>query len=140
MCYYPTKLGKMHPALKFDLLGRMLEALAGAGIGAQIYFTAGWDEVSADNADWLEVNREGVLGGVRPFESRWRKLCLNNKSYVYLILAQTDEIIELYRGLFDGFWYDIIFQQGCVCRDCIADMNRRGLEPTNPEDVKSMTT
>jgi hypothetical protein len=136
MCYYPTKLGRMHPALKFDLVGEMLGALAGAGIGAQIYFTAGWDEVSADNSNWLEVNREGVLGGVRPFESRWRKLCLNKKSYVDLILAQTDEIIERYRGLFEGFWYDIVFQKGCVCRDCIADMKRRGLEPADPADQK----
>ena len=82
MSYYPTKIGKVHPALKFDLLGEMLTALHNEGIEAPIYFPIGWEEVSADNANWLEVNKNGVLGGRKPFEVnyyKWRKLCLNKE-------------------------------------------------------------
>ena len=85
MSYYPTKLGKVHPALKFDLLGEMLNALHKEGIEAPIYFPVGWEETSAENANWLEVNSDGVLGTISPFLSRnykWRKLCLNKKGRI----------------------------------------------------------
>ena len=36
MCYYPTKVGKVHPGLKRDLLGEMITALHAEGIKAPI--------------------------------------------------------------------------------------------------------
>jgi hypothetical protein len=136
MCYYPTKLGKAHPALKFDLLGEMLNVLHREGIKAPIYFPVGWEEEAADDANWLEVNKDGVLGTITPFEDeyyKWRKLCLNKKGYIDYILAQTQELIDRYEV--DGFWYDIIFQKHCVCKACIEDMSKAGLDPRNEEDV-----
>jgi hypothetical protein len=137
MSYYPTKIGKMHPALKFDLLGEMLKVLNREDIKAPIYFPVGWEESSADNANWLEVNKNGVLGGISTFESKnykWRKLCLNKKDYIDFILAQTQEIIDNYRV--DGMWYDIILQNNCVCNDCIISMKKMGFNPQEDEDVK----
>jgi hypothetical protein len=88
MCYYPTKVGKVHPGLNRDLLGEMLTALHAEGISAPIYFPIGWEEVAAENMNWLEVNAEGVLGGKDPFcaeVNRWRDLCLNKESYLEFI-------------------------------------------------------
>src|SRR5690349_16829325 len=42
-CYYPTKSGTQHPALKGrDLLGEQIEALHSAGIRCPIYTTVAW--------------------------------------------------------------------------------------------------
>ncbi|MBE5872925.1 MAG: hypothetical protein E7287_00805 [Lachnospiraceae bacterium] len=136
MCYYPTKVGRVHPGLKRDLLGEMITALHAEGIKAPIYFPIGWEEVAAENLNWLEVNADGVLGGKDPFcaeVNRWRDLCLNKDSYLEFIFEQVSEIISLYPV--DGFWFDIISQHGCVCADCQKSMKSLGLSPQNPEDV-----
>src|SRR5579864_6379971 len=53
MSYYPTKVGVMHPSLKFDLLGRMIEACHEADILAPVYYTMMWDQYAAtQHADW----------------------------------------------------------------------------------------
>lgn len=136
MCYYPTKVGRVHPGLKRDLLGEMIAALHAEGIKAPIYFPVGWEEVAAENLNWLEVNADGVLGGKPPFceeGNRWRDLCLNKKDYLEFICKQVDEIISLYPV--DGFWFDIISQHGCVCADCQKSMKTLKLSPQRPEDV-----
>lgn len=137
MCYYPTKIGKMHPGLKFDLLGGMISACHREGIKAPVYFPTGWEENAAEHADWLEVDADGVLGGKQPFESgyyRWRKLCHNKEEYIRYILGQTEELLDLYDV--DGFWYDIVRQDQCVCGDCRAEMERLGLDPGDIGDVR----
>ena len=137
MCYYPTKVGRVHPGLKRDLLGEMIAALHAEGMKAPIYFPIGWEEAAAENLNWLEVNSDGVLGGKAPFckeEYSWRNLCLNKEDYLEFIFKQVDEIISLYPV--DGFWFDIISQHGCVCKDCQKSMKLLGLSPQEPEDVK----
>lgn len=136
MCYYPTKIGKVHPGLERDLLGEMLSALHEEGISAPIYFPVGWEEVAAENMNWLEVNADGVLGGKPVFcdaGNRWRDLCLNKESYIEFVFSQVDEIISMYPV--DGFWFDIISQHGCVCDDCRKSMIALGMDPQNPDDV-----
>jgi len=137
LCYYPTKIGRKHPALKFDLLGEILKVLHREGIAAPIYFPVGWEEVAAENFNWLELSDEGILGQIKTFEDRnykWRKLCLNKKGYIDYVLAQTKELLDNYEV--DGFWYDIIKQDNCVCNDCIKSMKELGLDPQNKDHVR----
>jgi hypothetical protein len=137
MCYYPTAIGRQHPSLQKDLLGEMLGVLKRESIQAVIYFPVGWEEEAARNVSWLEVNREGKLGSVAPFEERnykWRKLCLNKKGYVDYVLSQIEELLEMYD--FNGFWFDIIFQQQCHCNDCIEEMYELGLNPQDSLHVR----
>ena len=47
MCYYPTKVGIMHPHLDFDLTGAMVDAAHEIGVRAPIYITAGWSHKDA---------------------------------------------------------------------------------------------
>lgn len=137
MCYYPTKIGRIHPNLHFDLMGAMIDACHQRGIKCPIYIPIGWEEVSAEEESLLEVGEDGVAGHKRPFDDgyyKWRKLCLGKRKYIDFVLAQTDEIIDNYNV--DGFWYDIVFQSECLCPDCIHEMKEEGLSPQNKQDVR----
>ena len=128
--YYPTKVGVMHPHLKKDLLGEMIEALHANGIRCPIYYTVVWDEYAANHhADWLQVNTEGQFIGRPPFGTQgWRYLCLNTP-YLDYVADQVTEILENYEV--DGFWFDIFEQhpKGCVCNHCLASMAKGGIDP-----------
>ena len=135
MSYYKTDLGVQHPAYKEDLLGSMLNVLDKEDIIANVYFPIGWEETAADNEAWLEVSPEGILGGKTPFENdfyKWRKLCLNNKEYRVFIKEQVQEIMDQYS--FAGFWFDIIFQEQCLCKTCMAEMKANGMDPRSESD------
>jgi hypothetical protein len=137
MSYYPTKYGKQHPSYQGDLLGDMLNVLNRENIIPNVYFPIGWEETSADNEAWLEVSPEGVLGGKSPFEDKyysWRKLCLNNKEYRSFIKDQVREIMTSYE--FAGFWFDIIFQEQCLCKTCMMELQTLGWDPKNEKKRK----
>ena len=60
MCYYPTKIGIMHPHLDFDLLGEMLDAAHEIGVKAPIYITAGWSALDAEqHPEWRARRKDG---------------------------------------------------------------------------------
>jgi hypothetical protein len=136
MSYYPTKVGVMHPSLKRDLLGEMVEACHKEGIRVCAYISVVWDEYSAGNhGDWLQVNKDGTLAGRPPFGNRgWRFLCMNSP-YVDYVAEQTEEILRLYDV--DGIFFDIVMQTypGCVCNHCMKSMKQLGLDPTNDTDL-----
>lgn len=138
MSYYPTKVGVVHPALKRDLMGEMIQALHAAGIRAPIYVTVTWDEWAAqEHQEWLAVAKNGQLVGRTPLtdEGRWRWLCMNS-GYADYLAAQTEEILQNYQV--DGFFFDIHRQPqpGCVCNTCLKEMLALGL---NPEDDADLT-
>lgn len=136
MSYYPTKVGIVHPALKRDLLGEMVEACHKEGIRVCAYISVVWDEYSASNhGDWLQVNKDGTLAGRPPFGNRgWRFLCMNSP-YVDYVAEQTEEVLKLYDV--DGVFFDIVMQTfpGCVCNHCLKSMKNLGLDPTNDADL-----
>lgn len=136
MCYYPTKVGRMHPGLDFDLLGTMIGELHKNDIKCPIYFPLGWEEDAANRTEWLEIGRDGIVGRKLPTESgyyTWRKLCLNNREYREHIKAQLKEIIENYEV--DGLWFDIVRQDVCLCPNCVKEMKAMGLNPDSDTDV-----
>lgn len=60
MCYYPTKIGVMHPGLDFDLMGAMVDAAHDINVRAPIYITAGWsDEDAKAHPEWRAVSKDG---------------------------------------------------------------------------------
>lgn len=137
MCYHPTKVGVMHPGLSFDLFGEMLSALKSRSIRTVAYVPIGWEEEAAKNINWVEIDQRGVIGGKSPLENgyyQWRKLCLNKREYIAYIKSYIDELLANYE--FDGFWFDIVRQYGCICDDCRKGMRQMGLSPDNPGDVR----
>ena len=64
MSYHPTKVGKMHPSLKFDLLRAQMDACKEIGVKVQIYLSAGLNEYAAvTHPEWREVTVDGQLYG-----------------------------------------------------------------------------
>jgi hypothetical protein len=137
MYYYPTRIGTMHPSLRFDLLGAQVQACRDAGIRPCIYTCVAWNEDWADrHPEWLQVSAEGLQGLKKPFapgSPGWRYLCLHNPEHKAYLRAEIDETLT-YRPA--AYWIDIILQRGCVCGHCRADMRQLGLRPDVPSDVK----
>jgi hypothetical protein len=133
--YYPSKVGPMHPGLKFDLLGSMIEALHGKDIRCPIYTTVVWDEVAAEaHPEWLQLDENGRQVGRGPFEyegTGWKWLCVNN-AYLDYLIAQVDEILA-YNP--DGLWFDInqYYVNGCSCVNCVKSMLKKGYDPASAE-------
>jgi len=145
-CYYPTIHGKMHPNLKFDLTGAMIEAAHKIGVKAPVYITVGWSANDAKNhPEWLVRDKNGIPQGYnfdlhakdedpKPFVS-WQLLCPIG-TYANHVYTLTEEICNRYNGV-DGFFYDIVFcNQECYCKSCLEGMIKAGLDPENAEDAK----
>ena len=144
--YYPTKVGTMHPNLKFDLLKEQLESLRSVGIKAVAYITAGWSKLDADNnPSWH--NCDFVTGEPfkvdistdrcdhdKPLEiMKWQNLCLAG-DYGKHIADITRELCQNY-DLSDGVFYDICFSYfACGCKSCKDGMKAMGLDPNSVED------
>lgn len=130
--YHPTRVGEMHPSLKFDLLGAMIEACHANDIRIPVYLSVGLDERNARlHPEWVEVGAEGNRHGAAPLKAGWRKMCLGSP-YLDLVIAQVEEMVRGYDC--DGAWLDIIHQGECCCPWCLAGMEQAGLNPEQAED------
>jgi hypothetical protein len=68
-CYFPSKQGRMHPNLSFDLLGAQVKALRKRNIWALAYFMLTWNpELAERHPEWLVVHRPGDKSGPKPGE------------------------------------------------------------------------
>jgi hypothetical protein len=137
--YYPTKVGTPHPHLKRDLLGDMIEACHKAGIRVPIYTTLVWDELAwATHPEWRQLLPDGRVAGPAgtPLKPGWKNLCMNT-SYADYVIAQIEEVMDLYDG--DGWFIDIVrYLSGpCVCATCLSQMQAEGVDPTNPEQLNA---
>jgi len=149
-CYYPSKVGRIHPTLDpdFDMTGAMVEAAHEIGVKAPIYITAGWSANDAkQHPEWIVKKQDGTYntsgfdmdadeGQVIP-NVAWVNLCLNG-SYREHIYALTREVCDRY-PVVDGLFYDICMMvDRCYCDDCVAGMKQLGYDPDKEEDAKTM--
>lgn len=143
--YYPTKIGRMHPNLKFDLLGEQIAACHEMGVVCPIYFTVGWSASDAEaHPEWLVRDRKGQpqADGTFDFNAKatdakpwgWKKMCAAaTGSYHAHILKQVEEICEGYPV--DGLWFDIYHDQECHCAPCLDRLKKEGVDPANSAAV-----
>ena len=145
--YYPTKIGTVHPHLKFNLLKEEIEAIHDAGAKAPIYITMGWSKLDADeHPEWHQINfftkQPAYFGSKPPYTDvplwgcTWTTLCPvgGYKKYLEDI---TREVCEQF-DVSDGVFYDICFiHDACVCESCKAGMREMGLDPDNFEDART---
>ncbi|MBQ8738251.1 MAG: beta-galactosidase trimerization domain-containing protein [Clostridia bacterium] len=148
--YYPTKLGTVHPHLKFNLLKEQIEAIHDAGAKAPIYITMGWSEKDAtEHPEWHQIDfwnkgrlTFGFNGGKfnEPDDTplsdcSWITLCPVGPYKKYLEDI-TREVCEQFDPS-DGVFYDICFMRdACACDSCRAGMKEMGLDPDNYEDAR----
>lgn len=131
--YFPTSVGVPHPDLKFDLLGAQVEACQARGLTVGAYVNTGCSDYAP--ADWVQHGPDGaprsLVGG-----GGYTMVCLNSPYIENNVLPLTREILGRYPV--DALWYDLLFfhDVGCHCRWCRQRMDRLGLDPTSPADVR----
>ncbi len=148
--YYPTKVGTMHPNLKFDLLGAQQKALRSVGVKAPVYITVGWSKLDVDNhPEWRQIRfdtKTPLYYGSVPTDHddpddvikdcSWTTLCPANPDYIDHVEALTREVCERY-DVSDGIFYDICFMKdACACDACRAGMRAKGLDPESLSDAQ----
>ncbi|NDU99835.1 alpha-amylase family protein [Pseudoroseicyclus tamaricis] len=128
LSYHPTKVGRMHPHLSFDLLRAQMDALKARGIGTPIYLSAAWDEqAAAAHPDWQAVLPDGRLAfySDEPYGG-WAFLDFASP-YLDYLCAQVDEVMTTYPDG-DGIFIDICFQRPSISPHAQAGMAARGLD------------
>ncbi len=122
MCYYPTRTGTPHPALKGkDLLGEMIEALHREGIRAPIYTTVAWEEDAAQkHPEWRQLRKDGTfasVGNADPTQpvhpGGWRFNNFLHPDYQDYIETHVRELLDGYDV--DGLFFDILFFDSAAC-------------------------
>ncbi len=135
LCYYPSKLGRMHRGLKDkDFLGEMIEKCHREGIAVEVYFTQVFDNFAYDNhPDWRCIGPDGknfreYRNGGWFKSGRYGIVCPNNKEYRQYVKDYLQELNRNYQ--FEGMFLDMTFWPDiCYCPSC----RSRYLEETGRE-------
>lgn len=132
--YHPTKVNRQHPHLSFDLLGAQLEVCREAGVRAEVYISAGFDEKYArEHTDCLRTSWHGWHGSM--VEPRYHRLCFGTP-YLDQLAAEVDEVMQLYGDKVDGVFLDIVGIEPCYCQYCVAGMRELGMDPSKEENAR----
>ena len=134
--YHPTKVGQMHPHLKFDLLARQIDACREIGVRCPIYLSAGLDEYAAfAHPTWVVKKKDGTM--YKPLEVEWFVRILRfNSPYLDYLCAQIEEVVTRWPDN-DGIFLDIISAQRDYSDDALKEMKQLGLNPEADGDVAS---
>jgi hypothetical protein len=138
--YHPTKVGKMHPHLDFDLLRAQVEACRKADIRVPIYLSAGWDELAArEHPGWRVVSPAGevIRHLAPPLGAGWAFLDFASP-YLDYLCRQIAEVTELYPEN-DGIFVDICFAMESCGGFAQQRMEEAGLDWTSPVDRERFT-
>jgi hypothetical protein len=118
LCYWPTKVGKMHAGLKGrDIVRELLDELKRRNLSACGYYSLIYNNWAfLEHPDWRMAPAadpsDGSFAG-----HRYGHCCPNHPEYKEFCLTQTDELVTSY-GL-EGLFYDMTFWPGiCLCDHC----------------------
>ena len=129
LCYFPTKVGKMHNALIGDegKIKRLIELCRQENIAVTGYYSLSYDTYQHDlHPEWGMVNPDGssTRGDMgtefsSTASSRYGHLCPNNMEYRAYTKAQIKEMADFFPKM-DGMFYDMLFWPGkfCFCEHC----------------------
>lgn len=133
--YHPTKVGKVHPNLGFDLLRAQYDACKEIEINVPIYLSAGVDDLAAyEHPEWRDMSIEGGYAGwnTKPLEPGFKMLDFHSP-YLDYLCAQIEEVAHLFPDC-DGIFLDIISQVGAGGRWSLDYMKAHDLDPSKEED------
>lgn len=135
--YHPTRAGKMHPFLRFDLLRAQYEATREIGVNAPIYLSAGVDNLAShDHPEWREISAGGQYSGwaKRVLEPGFHTLDFHSP-YLDYLCAQIVEAVRLFPDC-NGIFLDIVSQNQSCSRWSLDYMFAHNLDPENEADRK----
>lgn len=115
LCYFPTKVSKMHPGLNGrDILGEVINLCHKNNIYVVIYCSAIYDTIAyRNNPDWKIKDANG-----NPVAENSRYgICCPNSPYRNYLSALAEEICNNYE--FEGIRFDMTFWPTvCYCQHC----------------------
>lgn len=134
-CYFPTKTGHMHSALKGreDLIKRLVNLCRADGMKVVGYYSLIFNTYEEDrHPEWRIIT--GADGSsARQRGGRYGHCCPNNPDYRKFVLAQIKEIADYFS--LDGMFYDMTFWPGiCRCRHCAELYRKAGLSDIPSEN------
>ena len=110
--YHPTKVGKQHPHLGFDLLRAQFDSAKKIGVRVPVYLSAGFDNVaSAEHPEWRETDKDGRFLGSD--KVGFHTLCFNSPYLDYLCDQIREYASHVYLFNSPGTAYI-----NTVCPDC----------------------
>lgn len=130
LCYFPTKVGKMHNAFvgKEDMMKRVVDLCHEAGIAVVGYYSVIYNNYEHDrHPEWRALNQDGKSERVEAVEqhlsfgsqglNRYGYCCPNNMEYREFVKEQIREMLEYFDV--DGMFYDMLFwTHPCYCEEC----------------------
>lgn len=133
--YHPTEVGKIHPALNFNLLRMQMDASKEMNVNVPIYISAGVDNVAgAEHPEWREIGINGCLQGwAGPINQAGFFMMCFNTPYLDYLCDQIREAVRMFPEA-DGVFLDIISQGECCCKWCLEYMHEHGLDANKAED------
>ncbi|NLF40718.1 beta-galactosidase [bacterium] len=123
----------VHPHLQQrDLLPAMITAAHKRGIRAPVYVGVQMCNAMADRQpEWRQMHADGTLAGSPPLETGHKgPLCLNTPFAAFMD-GLVRELCATMPAV-DGFWFDGVNTQDCVCWHCRMEMLERGIDPADP--------
>ena len=138
--YHDTKFPNRHPNLTCNLLAEQIRACHAEGIRCPIYITVGWDHlVAREHPEWIEIDENGSQVGRKPLGKGWGWYNLDFASpYIEYVIAQTEEVLDLFGDEVDGLFFDIIFQSGVHSVWCLKRFKDLGWDPADPNRQAAM--
>lgn len=119
-CYFPTKVGHMHAALKGreDLIRRLVDLCRENGMKVVGYYSLIYNTCEEDNhPEWRMYTGADKLSP-RQRGGRYGFCCPNNPEYREFVEAQIREMAEYFT--LDGMFYDMTFWPiVCECPHCM---------------------
>jgi hypothetical protein len=136
--YHPTKVGKIHPHLSFDLLRAQFDACKEIDVNVPIYLSAGVDNIMAEeHPEWREIGIGGnYIGWSGPINQPGFKMMCFNTPYLDFLCEQIREAVRLFPNC-NGIFLDIIHQGECCCPYCLKYMEDHDLDADKPEDRRA---
>lgn len=137
--YYDTKIGWRHPSLRFDMIRALGNACRKKGITFSVYFNGHLsDEELLKNRDWMFVGMKGETycqyEGLPGFNTPGVRAVCYNSPYKEHIQAMVRELLENEYPI-DGFFFDCLAAQPCICPHCAEEMQEKGIDCSDPEAV-----
>ena len=134
--YHPSSANQIHPGLKFDLLGEMIEACHEIRVNAPVYLSAGLDEkLARQRPDWLSKPKDYSAGPSDFMRPGYHVLCFNTP-YLDILVKQVEEVVRKYDC--DGIFLDIVMVRQCFCVSCINTLLGEGKDPRDNDAANEL--
>ncbi|MBR6372944.1 MAG: beta-galactosidase trimerization domain-containing protein [Victivallales bacterium] len=134
--YYNTKFGKRHPSLQFDLIRELGEEAHRNGIKLTVYFNGSLSETEIlEHPAWRSIRMfPEKVPNTSPF---YWQICYNSAEYRRHLLDMALELAKDYPV--DGFFFDCLGANSCVCPVCVEKMRQEGVDVLNERAVRDFS-